>query len=661
MLSFRARCAPLQPPPVHVMRRPHPFALPPICLAHDTTIPTPPAPDIRTWTVAQKARVLVEAAERKGLGLTAYLKRAGVTRDDYERWAQALKEDPRPSAATLARLDRLKRTLARQQRRMEQAAALLVPARRRLRRARVASPQAEEALPSTALANKHESGRNTRGRARKFDPAMPAHIDQSQLPKGIYWNRTGRGSWYVFVTDPDTGTRNTKVVAGPKARLSVLRAIVGAHPRDYVRGTVGWVMARLEESTDFAALAASTRNNYRYLASILRRFHTQNGRGPSLDTLYVDRLRLPVIQRVIETIAKGRRESVPGAADGLAATPAKANYLLRYLHRLFAWGRRHGHCQSNPAAGAKRVAVRARHGMPTRVAYDAILKFAQVRGAQPPHSAGSLAPYLWPLMEIKYLCRMRTIEVLGLTDAHASEQGMYIARHKRSNDNIVRWSPRLREAWEAAVAVRATIRARLSNKARPIPPPERRFIFVTETATRLSTSALSTAWNQLMRAAVENGVITAEQRFTLHGLKHRGVTDTKGSRRRKQLASGHRTDAMVRLYDHDVPVVAPPARSVRAAKAVAGVSSPRARSTSNGYRRVSLRERRASPSTRISIAAISERHLLHPLGEIAQPLDPACFFKIQSAVSPARSVRRAARSVARSSPRQRTGAWRRAR
>lgn len=59
-----------------------------------------------------------------------------------------------------------------------------------------------------------------------------------------------------------------------------------------------------------------------------------------------------------------------------------------------------------------------------------------------------------------------------------------------------------------------------------------------------------------MRAATEAQVITPEQRFTLHGLKHRGVTDTQGSRRRKQLASGHRTDAMVRLYDHDVPVVA---------------------------------------------------------------------------------------------------------
>lgn len=53
------------------------------------------------------------------------------------------------------------------------------------------------------------------------------------------------------------------------------------------------------------------------------------------------------------------------------------------------------------------------------------------------------------------------------------------------------------------------------------------------------------------------GRITREQRFTLHGLKHRGVTDTQGSLRRKQIASGHQTEATVQLYDHDVPLVAP--------------------------------------------------------------------------------------------------------
>jgi hypothetical protein len=43
----------------------------------------------------------------------------------------------------------------------------------------------------------------------------------------------------------------------------------------------------------------------------------------------------------------------------------------------------------------------------------------------------------------------------------------------------------------------------------------------------------------------------------LHGLKHRGITDTVGRRAEKKAASGHKSDAMLDLYDHEVAVVEP--------------------------------------------------------------------------------------------------------
>jgi hypothetical protein len=55
--------------------------------------------------------------------------------------------------------------------------------------------------------------------------------------------------------------------------------------------------------------------------------------------------------------------------------------------------------------------------MPVRSSHATILKFAQERGALKSHTKGSISPLLWPPMEIKYLCRMRTVEVLALTDA----------------------------------------------------------------------------------------------------------------------------------------------------------------------------------------------------------------------------------------------------
>lgn len=80
---------------------------------------------------------------------------------------------------------------------------------------------------------------------------------------------------------------------------------------------------------------------------------------------------------------------------------------------------------------------------------------------------------------------------------------------------------------------------------------------MTESGTPLTKDGLDNAWQDLITAAIEAEVITREQRFTLHGLKHRGITDTKGKKADKKEASGHKTDAMLDLYDHEVAVVEP--------------------------------------------------------------------------------------------------------
>lgn len=56
----------------------------------------------------------------------------------------------------------------------------------------------------------------------------------------------------------------------------------------------------------------------------------------------------------------------------------------------------------------------------------------------------------------------------------------------------------------------------------------------------------------MMRNAVKDGILNQEDRFGLRSLKHRGATDTKGH---KKEASGHKTDAMMHVYDHSLPIV----------------------------------------------------------------------------------------------------------
>lgn len=62
----------------------------------------------------------------------------------------------------------------------------------------------------------------------------------------------------------------------------------------------------------------------------------------------------------------------------------------------------------------------------------------------------------------------------------------------------------------------------------------------------------------MMQMAIREKVIREDQRFSLHGLKHRGITDTVGNRADKQDAAGHKSPQMTQRYDHQVPVVSPP-------------------------------------------------------------------------------------------------------
>jgi transposase len=80
----------------------------------------------RKRTVEQKARILTEAAALSAEQLRAYLEREGVRLADYESWRIALHEDGRESAAMTKRIRKLERELARKEKALAEAAALLV-------------------------------------------------------------------------------------------------------------------------------------------------------------------------------------------------------------------------------------------------------------------------------------------------------------------------------------------------------------------------------------------------------------------------------------------------------------------------------------------------------------------------------------------------------
>lgn len=385
-----------------------------------------------------------------------------------------------------------------------------------------------------------------RGRPRSKAPAnLPEHIDYSRVPKGIYWDPSGTGRWYVRDRDPDGPGWLTPTVANHRAKLSDLHTIAEQRAGRASKGSLSALMTAFHSSLEFRKRAPATRKDYDWCREVLE--HRKLASGMTWGSLLVDRITVPFVQRLVEAIAAGNPDASPPAP----AAPAKANHVLRYLRRLCAWGIRFGYCTTNPATGVKQAEERGRISMPAHDAFGAVLAYARTRGAKKAHSEGSSPSYLAPLMHIAYLCRLRGIEAVTLTEGNATDEGILSNRRKGSRDNITRWTPELRAAWQSAIARRDEILSKDKHRMRPTQiRPEDRPIWISEDAMPLSKGAVDQAWQKLMKAAIKDGIITEEQRFTLHGLKHRGITDSAD-----KASGGHRTEQMRQHYDHEIPVV----------------------------------------------------------------------------------------------------------
>lgn len=376
----------------------------------------------------------------------------------------------------------------------------------------------------------------TRGRPRKHHPTIPEHIDQSRLPKGLYWDKSGAGRWYT--REMVDGRRTAVRVAGPGAKLSELHAIMEERA-GIDRTTVDWLLGQFHGSGDFKALAPTTQRDYtkyrRYISELPTRV------GKPLGALAVARLSLPFMQRIFDATAE--------------RTPTLSNHLLRYLRRSFRWGMVRGHCTHNPCAGAQQARERRQRVVPTLEQLARVTAFAQERGALPARTPGSVAPYLWVVIELAYLCLLRPIEVITLTDANAVDDGVLTNRRKGSTDVVMAWTPRLRAAWDAALALRADA---VTRTAHPIPlRADERTLIVSSHCMPLRRSSLDSAWQRMMRQAVDAGVLANDERFGMHAMKHRGITDTPGTRHDKRQASGHKSESMMDTYDHAVPLITP--------------------------------------------------------------------------------------------------------
>lgn len=383
-----------------------------------------------------------------------------------------------------------------------------------------------------------------RGRKRKFNPDIPKHIDQATIPAGFYFER---GRWYVLDPNPITGRARKKTIANGRALLSDLHRLAEQRGGSPLRGTLRHAHNEFQKSARFRKLSKSTRDDYVYHGNLACDYKLKN--GTLLGEREIDRIDPPAMQKLVDRIAEGW-EATP---DPVPPRPSTANHVLRYLRRLFGWSKRRGYCITNPGEGIEQAEERKQFKMPTRDVFALVHAFAVERGKLAPHSLGSVPPYMAPAMVIAHGCRLRGVEVHALTDAHELKEGILCDRAKGSLDNVTKWNDELRAAWDRLVEVRAKIWKR--TKPPTILRPEHRYLVVNQSGHPLSRSGMKTTWQRLMDAAVAAKVITDDERFTMHGLKHRGITDTRGGRHAKNEGAGHKSLQQTDHYNHELIVV----------------------------------------------------------------------------------------------------------
>lgn len=377
-------------------------------------------------------------------------------------------------------------------------------------------------------------------RTRKHNPHIPPHIDQAAIPAAVFFDHRGKGAWYTLHRD-EAGKQRRQNIAISSATLADLHKIMELR-NGVDRESLNYLCQQYHESAKFKRLAPKTQTSYTWARDVLVNIPTKLKQP--LGELGVRKFTPALIQRLIDRIAD-------------EGTPSKAAHALRYLRLVMQWGRNRGYLDSNPALGIEAPAERKQRRLPSHAVMLVLIERARELGKLKRGQLGAVPPHLSYVMELAYLCRLRGIEVVTLTDTNELADGVLTNRRKGSRDNVVSWTPRLRATWEAAKARRAQI---WKDRGTAVPNnPEQRYIITAEHGGALGKSGLDTAWNRFMRSAIEAGVITAEQRFGLHDLKRRGITDTPGTRADKQQASGHRDESMLDIYDLSVPTVAPSA------------------------------------------------------------------------------------------------------
>jgi integrase len=334
------------------------------------------------------------------------------------------------------------------------------------------------------------------------------------LPKNVYIRR----GWYVFREYFKGGKLGKDIKLCPDSAWmsEVWHKYEEITQPGAPRKTLYWLMRQYMDSPQFAQLAPETRRKYTQNAKQIGNTVMKN--GDLFGTVDAEKITPGAIRKYMDA-----RKDPAGNPAPVAANREKA-----FLSACYSWAVERDLLKSNPCKEVKRNTEQARTRYVSPAEYQQVFDLA------------ARYPHVQAAMEFAYLCRMRLCEVLDLKQSDIKAEGLYIRRRKGSRANIVAYTPRL----EAALKLSRSLP--MPKSATPINPHLIRGF----SGDRLTEGGFQTLWQRVMADAVEQGV----EHFTFHDLKAGGISDTEGD---KQRASGHKTAAMVAVYDRKPAIVQP--------------------------------------------------------------------------------------------------------
>lgn len=338
---------------------------------------------------------------------------------------------------------------------------------------------------------------------RPRDPhqVLPLGIKALALPTGVYWERTGRGRWLLKQSVPGQAKPRYRRLGGPEMTLREIWEAYELAIQPPPATTIADLIGEFLRSRIWDGLSRNTQRDYQCCADAIQKQQTTAG-VPVGDT------------RLSDWTPGAVRKYVDKRGE---SSVSRANHELRFLRRLFAWAYERDMMASNPGVGVKTLPEPPRQRYVTDIEYDAFLAFA-----------GPRAPYLIPVVELAYLCRLRLSEVCDLRRADITPEGLFAARRKGSKDAMTGITPRLQAAIDLALSLHGPIASL--------------YLIAGATHGRMAESTIQTAWQRAMVAWAALG----HERWTCHDAKRKGISDFEGD---KLAASGHRTLAMLRVYD----------------------------------------------------------------------------------------------------------------